>query len=227
MRGPALNEALPEPMVAMFVRDLTEGIAGTGVRAAFLKCAIDVPGMTPGVERMLRAVAQAHRETGAPVMATPHRVAGPGWRYTGCCASEGVDPRHVLLAHSGDSADADHLSDLADAATCWAWTGSGSTGDRRSRRGRHVAELAARGYAERMVLSHDAACYIDWIDPNVLPFLPQWHYLRASMTEAFCRMPRARGDDEISPPCRRPNPRRFRGPAIRDASPLPDEVRGA
>ena len=32
-------------------------------------------------------------------------------------------------------------------------------------------------YAERMVLSQDAACYIDWIDPNVLPFLPQWHYL--------------------------------------------------
>jgi hypothetical protein len=28
-----------------------------------------------------------------------------------------------------------------------------------------------------MVLSQDAACYIDWIDPNVLPFLPQWHYL--------------------------------------------------
>jgi phosphotriesterase-related protein len=28
-----------------------------------------------------------------------------------------------------------------------------------------------------MVLSQDAACYIDWIDPAVLPFLPQWNYL--------------------------------------------------
>ena len=27
-----------------------------------------------------------------------------------------------------------------------------------------------------MVLSQDAACYIDWIDPNVMAFLPQWHY---------------------------------------------------
>src|SRR6478735_8976581 len=47
-RGPALNEALgtevPDPMVDMFVRDVEEGIAGTGVRAAFLKCAIDEPG---------------------------------------------------------------------------------------------------------------------------------------------------------------------------------------
>ena len=28
-----------------------------------------------------------------------------------------------------------------------------------------------------MVLSQDASCYIDWIDPDVMPFLPQWHYL--------------------------------------------------
>jgi phosphotriesterase-related protein len=29
--------------------------------------------------------------------------------------------------------------------------------------------MRRRGYAERMVLSQDPACYIDWIDPNVLP----------------------------------------------------------
>jgi phosphotriesterase-related protein len=28
-----------------------------------------------------------------------------------------------------------------------------------------------------MVLSQDASCYIDWIDPQALPLLPQWHYL--------------------------------------------------
>ncbi len=37
-RGPALNEALgtevPDPMVDMFVGDITEGITSTGVRAA-------------------------------------------------------------------------------------------------------------------------------------------------------------------------------------------------
>src|SRR5690349_20349856 len=66
-RGPALNAAVgaevPDPMVDMFVGDLTDGIAGTGVRAAFLKCAIDEPGLTPGVERVMRAVAKAHHRT--------------------------------------------------------------------------------------------------------------------------------------------------------------------
>ena len=28
-----------------------------------------------------------------------------------------------------------------------------------------------------MVLSHDAACYIDWIEPDAFPFLADWNYL--------------------------------------------------
>jgi len=38
-------------MASYFIADITEGIAETGVRAGALKCAIDSPGMTPGVER--------------------------------------------------------------------------------------------------------------------------------------------------------------------------------
>jgi len=40
-----------------------------------------------------------------------------------------------------------------------------------------LVEMCRRGYAEHMVLSQDASCYLDWIDPNILPFLSQWHYL--------------------------------------------------
>src|SRR5215469_15703012 len=42
-----------DPMTEMFVADITKGIAGTGVRAAFLKCAVDEAGLTRGVERVL------------------------------------------------------------------------------------------------------------------------------------------------------------------------------
>ena len=40
-----------------------------------------------------------------------------------------------------------------------------------------MVELCRRGFADRMVLSHDAACYIDWIEPGVLALMPQWNYL--------------------------------------------------
>jgi phosphotriesterase-related protein len=60
-QGPGTVLGGPEPMVDMFIREIRDGVADTGVRAAILKCATDRPGITQGVERVLRAVAQAHR----------------------------------------------------------------------------------------------------------------------------------------------------------------------
>jgi phosphotriesterase-related protein len=32
-----------------------------------------------------------------------------------------------------------------------------------------------------MVLSHDASCFIDWLDPDVVAeMMPRWHYLHIS-----------------------------------------------
>jgi phosphotriesterase-related protein len=71
-RGPGTLFNGPEVMVEMFVEDIEKGIAGTGVRAAILKCATDEPGVTEGVERVLRAVAQTHRATGVPISTPTH-----------------------------------------------------------------------------------------------------------------------------------------------------------
>jgi phosphotriesterase-related protein len=178
-RGPGLNAEVPDPMVDMFVRDITEGIAGTGVRAGLLKCAIDEPGMTDGVARVMRAVARAHHQTGMPVTVHTH----PGSR-TGLavrrllCEEEGVDPRRIVLGHSGDSSDVDHLSELAEAGFVLGMDRFGlNTISPFAQRVDTVVEMCRRGYSDRMVLSHDAACYIDWIDPGVRPLLSQWHYL--------------------------------------------------
>lgn len=182
-RGPALGEALgvdvPEPMVALFSGDITDGIGGTGVRAAFLKCAIDDKGLTPGVERIMRAVAKTSLATGAPITVHTHPASESGLVVQRVvCDEEGVDPGKVVLGHSGDSHDADHLSALAEAGFLLGMDRFGiHLGTTFEQRCDTVVELCRRGFAERMVLSHDAACYIDWIDPNVIAFMPQWHYL--------------------------------------------------
>jgi predicted metal-dependent phosphotriesterase family hydrolase len=51
-----------------FVRELREGIDDTGVRAAFLKCAVEHHGIIGDVPRILGCIASAAVETGAPVM---------------------------------------------------------------------------------------------------------------------------------------------------------------
>jgi len=182
-RGPALNAAVgaevPDPMVDMFVGDITDGIAGTGVKAAFLKCAIDERGMTSGVERVMRAVARAHRRTGAPITVHTHPKSRNGLEAKRVlCEEEGVDPRRVVLGHSGDSSDADHLTELAEAGFLLGMDRFGiNLATSFEARADIVVELCRRGLADHMVLSHDASCYIDWMDPGVMPLLPQWHYL--------------------------------------------------
>src|SRR5262249_56884591 len=77
-RGPGLLFDMPEPMVTDFSGDITEGIAGTGVKAAFLKCCMETPELTRGVERIARAIARTHIETGAPITvhtSRPHQTA--------------------------------------------------------------------------------------------------------------------------------------------------------
>jgi phosphotriesterase-related protein len=180
-RGPALNEAVgaevPDPMVDMFVGDIEDGIAGTGVKAGVLKCAIDHQGMTPGVERVMRAVAKAHLRTGVPITVHTHPGSQQGLAVQKVLADEGVDPRRVVLGHSGDTTDADHLSELADAGFVLGMDRFGINLDTTfEARADIVVEMCRRGYAESMVLSQDASCYIDWIEPEVMALLPQWRY---------------------------------------------------
>jgi phosphotriesterase-related protein len=181
-RGPALGEALgveiPDPMVDLFVGDIRDGIAGTGVKAGMLKCAIDHQGMTAGVERVMRAVAKAHLETGVPITVHTHPASQSGLEVKRVlCDEEGVDPGRIVLGHSGDTTDCDHLAALADVGFVLGMDRFGvhleATFEERADT---LLEMTRRGYSDRMVLSHDAACYLDWADPDMLAFLPQWHY---------------------------------------------------
>jgi phosphotriesterase-related protein len=180
-RGPGLLLDIPEPMVTDFVRDLTEGIGDTGVKAAFLKCCMETAELTPGVERIARAVARAHVETGAPI--TVH-TSGPeqsGRTAVRIFKEEGVDLGKVVIGHAGDSNDLDYLTELADAGVLLGMDRFGlDIFNPGAERVATVAAMAARGYAPSMVLAHDANCFIDYFGAahdQVRPlFAPNWHY---------------------------------------------------
>ena len=178
-RGPGTILGGPDPMIEMFVRDLTLGIAETGVRAAMLKCATDAPGVTPGVERVLRAVAQAHRETGAPISTHTHARRKRGLEQQRIFIEEGVDLTRVVIGHSGDTDDLDYLEELIANGSYLGMDRFGiDTFLPFEQRVETVARLCERGHAHRMVLSQDAACFNHWLPENLVPvMLPNWHYL--------------------------------------------------
>ncbi|HWB67024.1 MAG TPA: phosphotriesterase-related protein [Mycobacteriales bacterium] len=198
MRGPIFGLDLPEPMVPLFVRDLTEGIAGTGVRAAFLKCAVDARGMVEGVERVLRAVIGAHQQTGAPIMVHTDSRERRGLDVDAVIRETGVDPKHVMLAHCGDSADVDHLTELGERGYFLGMDRFGiDVYLPFEQRVETVAEMCRRGFAEQMLLAHDAACYIDWIDPAFAPMSPNWHYLHVTNDVLPALRERGVSDEQI------------------------------
>ena len=177
-RGAQRQSAGSDPRTALFIADITEGISGTGVKAAFLKCAIEEQGLTRGVERVLRAVAAAHAATGAPITVHTHPGSESGLAAMRVLAEEGVDLTRVVMGHSGDATDLDYLRRLADAGCLLGMDRFGLNALLPfEQRVDTVAELARFGYADRMVLSHDAACYIDWFRPEQIgAFAPDWHF---------------------------------------------------
>ncbi|MGZ4766247.1 MAG: phosphotriesterase family protein [Ilumatobacteraceae bacterium] len=180
--GPGTLLDGPETMTDMFVRDITEGIADTGVKAAILKCATDEPGVTPGVERVLRAVAQAHRQTGAPISTHTHAPTRRGLEQQRIFTEEGVDLSRVVIGHSGDTTDIDYLEELIANGSYIGMDRFGlDTFLDTEQRVNTVATMCERGHADKMVLSHDAACFMDWLPEELVPVaMPNWHYLHIS-----------------------------------------------
>ncbi|WP_336206287.1 phosphotriesterase family protein [Nonomuraea sp. LPB2021202275-12-8] len=180
-RGPGLLIDVPDPMVDDFVRDITDGIADTGVKAAFLKCVVEQKGLTPGVERICRAVAQAHVRTGAPITVHTNSFTQSGPLALDLFAKEGVDLTKVVVGHAGDSNDLDYLMRLADTGATLGMDRFGlDLFNPTAQRVATIAALCARGYADRIVLSHDAACFMDYFadawDEALSAMAPNWRY---------------------------------------------------
>ena len=171
-----------DALTTHFVQDIVDGFAATGVKAGVIKCATDKPGLTPDVERVLRACAQAHRETGCPITTHTHAETKRGLDQQRIFSEEGVDLTRVVIGHCGDTQDLDYLQRLIDAGSILGMDRFGIDGYLTTeQRVEVVAELCRRGHADQLVLSHDASCYIDWIEGEVpLAPLPNWHYLHIS-----------------------------------------------
>ena len=185
---------LPQPLMnrdedalaELFVHDIEQGIQGTDIKAAFIKCAADQQGVTDNVAKVHRACARASLRTGRPIMAHSAPAAGTGLEQMAIFEEEGVDPAKVQIAHTGDTDDLDYIGELLDRG---AYIGMDRYGldmflptDKRNAT---VLALLERGHAERMFLSQDYCSTLDWFPIEVQDHLkanevPDW-----SMTFLF------------------------------------------
>jgi phosphotriesterase-related protein len=176
-----------DAMADHFVSDLERGVQGTDIKAAFLKCAADEPGVTPNVEKIHRAVARASVQTGTPIMAHSMPAVATAPRQIEIFTEEGVDLSRVQIAHTGDTDDLDYIEQVLG-------TGVYIGLDRygldmflpMDRRNATTAELLRRGYAERLMIGQDYCATIDWFPPEAAEALMEEGGIRGwSMTLIF------------------------------------------
>jgi phosphotriesterase-related protein len=156
-----------DAIVELFVRELRDEIDDTGVRAAFLKCAVEEHGIIGDVPRILAAVAAASVETGAPVMVHTNAPAKTGLLALDSLTNAGVDPKRIVIAHAGDSNDLPYLRAIAE-------TGAALGCDRFNiphfnpdeQRIETLVALVAEGYADHVHLGHDGGCFYDFMIGN-------------------------------------------------------------
>jgi len=187
-------EHLPQPLLnrsedqiaEIFVHDIEHGIQGTDIKAAFIKCAADEPGVTPNIEKIHRAAARASNQSGRPIMAHSRPASGTGLDQMRIFTEEGVDPAKVQIAHTGDTDDLDYIERLLDTGC---WIGMDRYGLDiflpTEQRQKTVLTLLEKGHADRMFLSQDYCSTIDWFPPEVEEHLAATMVPNWSMTFLF------------------------------------------
>ena len=105
----------------------------------------------------------------------------------------------MIIGHSGDTTDLDYLEKLIAKGSYIGMDRFGidtilSFEDRVGT----VARMCERGHAGKMVLSHDAACFSDWLPEAVYTMMPNWHYLHIHNDVIPALKQRGVTDDQIS-----------------------------
>ncbi|MCE7796428.1 phosphotriesterase-related protein [Sphingobium sufflavum] len=171
MVGPGLLFDEEDPMPGLFAGDIEHGIMDTGIRAAEVKCAIDAAGLTPGVERVMRAVAKANVRTGAPITVHTNPANGSGLIAQNVFAEEGVDLRDVIIGHLGDTMDLDYLTALAERGSILGMDRFGIAFSLSfEQRIATIVAMIERGFVEHLALSHDCYCWTNFHPGGVARF---------------------------------------------------------
>jgi len=165
-------------LVEFLLPEITTNVQGTTSQVGIIKAATDEPGVTELNRKLLQVAARLHRATGVPISTHTHVHSGTGRRQQEVFAAEGVDLTRVVIGHCGDTEDIAHLEEILK-------DGSTIGMDRfgldfllpMEQRVSTIVELCKRGWAEQIVLSHDAACHIDWFPKEAIAeAAPRWTF---------------------------------------------------
>ncbi|MCV2394302.1 hypothetical protein OEB99_08275 [Actinotalea sp. M2MS4P-6] len=156
----SLFSDIVKELTELYVTELTEGVAGTGIRTGVMKVATSAGTITDYEKATIQAAAAAQQITGAPILThTSHGTMGP--EQARLLLDSGADPAKVVIGHMCErSHDIAYQLDVLRLGVGIAFDRIGGTrmfndvtdDDRMDM----VVNLMDRGFGDRIFLSHDS-----------------------------------------------------------------------
>jgi len=145
-----------EEIAREWIGEFANGIEGTGIRPGFIKTAVDTGELTEMETKLLTAAALCSMETGMTI-ATHCGPVGKGRKVLDLLGRYSVPPEKWILVHAQAEEDADALAAFAATGAWIELDGIGWGMDERHEA--YVQRLIRDGYADRILLSHDAGWF--------------------------------------------------------------------
>lgn len=173
-----------DAMAELFIRELTDGIGDTGIRAGIIKVGTGHGAITEYERTVLEAAARAAVATGAPI--TTHTDEGRlGDEQQAILIGHGVPPHRIIIGHSCGSDDHDYHMRIARGGSYLGFDRFGlDLLQPDERRVAALARVVAAGAAAQVVVSHDTVwCWRGQPLPDasvIAAAAPNWHPLHFS-----------------------------------------------
>jgi len=164
----------------MFKKEVTDGIAKTGIRPGVFKLASSKGAITHYEEMFFKAAARVSKEDGINIIThTQEGTMGP--EQADLLIAEGVNPKKIMIGHIGGSTDIDYLMRVLEKGVYIAFDRFGIEGlagaPKDQRRLACLIGLLGSGFTGQIMLSHDFVNF--WLGrPGVADIvslvLPNW-----------------------------------------------------
>ena len=154
-------ESSADQVTATLVAEAEEGIEGTEIRPGLIKMAVEAGSLGEVQQKMLRAAARAHLQSGLTIAVHSEDWAAAAHELD-LLAEEGVAPEALIWVHADSGVNNNEQRKTAAARGAWVELdaiGMTSLGYQLDFQVEMVLELLAAGFEDRLLLSQDAGWF--------------------------------------------------------------------
>ena len=148
------------------------------VNAGIIKCAVENETISVFQEKLLRASAKAHLQTGLPIVMHTNAKNKNALKALEILFSEGVNPNAVTVGHLSDTDDLEYVKSIAERG-CYIGLDrlyQNISDEYISKKAQSIFELCKAGYEDQILLSHDALFFNGFeAEPKINP-QPRFSY---------------------------------------------------